>query len=416
MQIRKFKGEEMSDILRTIHNELGPDAVILLTREMKEREKNGSRAKIIEVTAATEGLWGQADREKTIKTEEKPKTFDRQLEAAIQGDIYKELASIQGKLTDLDALKRPIVEDASRKMHETWLEMKTMLQALSASRYEDPFFSSQHSLFELFQKLRAHGIDSQMAKSLCEGVKAALLPQDLQVATKLNHSIKGLLASTVSVTGGFNALDAAANRSQAKVLALVGPTGVGKSTTLAKIAAIQIQKKRKVTLVSFDRRESRDEDRLMRYARRFAIPAFAVRTLEAFQNIFSKQRAGALILIDTVGCGHFDQQGLALLKELSVGRIPIETHLVLSAMTKASDMSDLIDGFSILSIDSLLFTKIDETRHYGPLFSMLGRKRKPVSFLTTGRRVPEDIEAATPQRFSELVFQGQEDSVHPHAK
>ncbi len=410
MQIRKFKGEEMSGILRTIHRELGPEAVILLTRETQAKDQRGLSRRMIEVTAATEGLQTQErpvekQVEKVNVTEKKEAPFETQLVTAIQGDIYQELQSIKGQLSKLNEPKSEPEAKQNGKMHETWLEMKTVLKVLSETRYEDPFFSDHERLFELFQKLRANGIDSEMAKSLCQGVKAHLTSMDLQVPEKLSQALKEVLSSTVEVKGGFESLSALSLSDRPRALALVGLTGVGKTTTLAKIAARQVQENRKVRLIAYDPFESGDEARLMRFAQDFGIPAEGVRSLSQLKDIVSNCSGRDLILIDTVGCNPLDPNQLKNLNGLSNEEMPIETHLVLSANTKASDMSDTIDGFSILPIDSLLFTKIDETRRYGPLFSILARKRKPLSFLTTGRRVPQDIEAATPQLFSELVLQ-----------
>lgn len=402
MQIRKFKGQGMSGILREIKEALGPDAVILLTREMKRRGGDGRDQRILEVTAATEGIRLQE------KEEMPPKTagFESQLEAVVQGDIYKELQSIKGQLLALHEGNGNAATPPTQKMHETWVEMKSMLKSLTASRYDDPFFSTHESLFRLYQQLRSDGIDSEMASQLCHGVKTHLAPNDLQEPAKLHHALKKILSASVEVTGGFESLVSPSGSDLPKALALVGPTGVGKSTTLAKIGATHVNKKQKVILIAFNRIGNGEEAKLSRYGAHFGIPVLCAASIEQLKSILSQRKGDELVLIDTVGCSHLDREGLSQLKGLSDENMPIETHLVVSANAKASDLSDMIDGFSILPIDSLLFTKIDETRHYGPLFSVLGRKRKSVSFLTTGRRVPEDIEAATVKRLSELVLQG----------
>ncbi len=398
MQIRKFKGLEMSEILHRIRKELGPDAVILTTREMVSRKRNAPPS--IEVTAAIDS--------QTVETtqNEGSKPFENQLARVIENDIYKELQTIKGGLEALRQAEKGPVEVPAQKIHETWLEMKIMLKALTEARQEAPLLPGNQSLLTLYQKLRSCGIDSETASTLCKGVMAELSLEDLWEPEQVQRSLKGIIEDLVKVTGGLERVDSPSERKGARTLALVGPTGVGKTTTIAKLGADQMKQNRPVTLVSFDHEGMKDGEKLMRFGDLLGIPAISVASSDRLRTILSNRRSDELILIDTGGRSHFDQKGLARLKGLTAGLDLLETHLVLSANTKASDLGDMIDRFSIFPIDALVFTKIDETSTYGALFLAMGKKRKPISYLTTGQQVPDDIEVATSKRFADLVLQG----------
>lgn len=401
MQIRKFKGQGMSGILRTIKEELGPDAVILSTKEIGKGSVGSNSPSVIEVTAATDPAHAIQN------GNDKAPLFENQLERVLQGDIYEELKSIKGSLASLLGPDRSEEDVPSNKIYEMWLEMKVMLKALKETRQEAPLFSTNRAMFHLFQNLIASGMDSETAKDLCGGVKTHLSPEALFEPGQIGQCLKELLESLVQVKGDFETDVMARHAGEPKVIVLVGPTGVGKTTTLAKLGANEMKKEKKVTLVSFESEEDGEEERLMHFAHRIGIPALKVGSRDRLAQVIARRSSDERILVDTLGCSHFDQKRLAQLKGLTEAIDPIEMHLVLSASTKENDMSDMIDRFSTIPIDALLFSKIDETNTYGPLFSAMGRKRKPISYLTTGRQIPDDIEMATPKRFAELILQGQ---------
>ncbi len=292
--------------------------------------------------------------------------------------------------------------------------MKVMLKSLTDARQEDPLFSSNETFVNIFQSLIASGIDPETAKHLCKGVKTHLSPEELWEPARVQDSLREIVEGLVHVTGGIDAETVpgflgglrpnAVLGNLPTVIALVGPTGVGKTTTIAKLGAAFIKDNKKVTLLALNDEAEADGGRLMRYADHLGLPAFKLGSYEGLAALIARKQADEIVLVDTAGRSHLNQAEVADLKGLSTAFSGIQTHLVLSANTRGSDMNDMIDRFSVIPIDSLLFTKIDETERYGALFSAMGRKRKPVSYLTTGRRVPEYIEVATAKRMTELVL------------
>ena len=406
MKIRKFEGQGMTEVLQAIKSELGADAVILSTREVtKRRVTKAGRllsVPVIEVTAAAE----VAEPLKKPKTE-KPPVFETALGEAVQGDIYKELQDIKNAVAELRA---PAPAEKAheavlplQEIHETWLEMKIMLKSLSEMRREDPLFSKNKTLAALFEQLLLSGVDTEAAQHLVKAVQESLSQEDVWKPERVQDSIHDVIARLIKVTGPF-ALDQDEGQKGPKVVALIGPTGVGKTTTAAKLGVGCLKKQKAVTLISLDVSESGGADVLIQHADRHHIPALHMTSWDRLKQFVSGRKKGELILLDTAGRSHLKSKEIERLKTLMSMGFPLETHLVLSANTKGSDLSDMIDRFSVIPIYSLLFTKMDETKTYGPLFSTLGRKRKPLSYLATGRRVPEDIELATPKGFTDLIL------------
>ncbi len=404
----------MTEALLAVKRELGQDAVILSTREFTKRKRTKSGGAIfvpiVEISAAKENT------EPIKKVAQQGKSpFETVLAETVQGDIYKELEEIKSELLSLkksDAVKVPtthLVENGFgdptplQHINETWLEMKIMLKSLTEMKKADPAFSKDENLVRLYDQLMQSGIDPDTAQHLVNAVKDYSPEVDLLKPTQIQHSLKNIVEGLIHVTGPID-FDETHVEKGPKVIALIGPTGVGKTSTLTKLGVKRQEAQKAVTLVSLDETARHTGETLIQYANQYGIPALKVATWDQLGKLVSQRKKGELILVDTVGRSHLKAGDVSALRGLTSIGIPLETHLVLAANTKGSDLSDMIDRFSVIPIDSLLFTKIDETQSYGSLFSVMGRKRKPVSYFTTGQEIPGDIVLATPKRFAGLVL------------
>lgn len=189
------------------------------------------------------------------------------------------------------------------------------------------------------------------------------------------------------------------------VCILVGPTGVGKTTTLAKLAAtygLETSAGRKpvsVRLFTADNYRIGAKNQLETYGDIMGIPVDAVQTTDEFKKKMSIYRDADLILVDTTGKSPRNYKGLAEMREILDGCGPnSEVHLTLSATTKGSDIEDIMQQFEPFDYKSVILTKLDETVHIGNILSVLIGKKKPISFVTFGQGVPLDIERATVER------------------
>jgi len=181
-----------------------------------------------------------------------------------------------------------------------------------------------------------------------------------------------------------------------KIMMFVGPTGVGKTTTIAKLAAryaYKLTQRHKVGIITLDTYRIGAVEQLMTYAKMMKLPIETVVDPSDFSEALNSLRHNDYILIDTVGSSQHDKEKIEKLKSfLKVDTFAeININLVLSAVTKYEDLKDIYSNFSILPIDTLVFTKLDETKTYGNIFSLLLDTKKPVSYFSIGQEVPDDL-------------------------
>jgi flagellar biosynthesis protein FlhF len=184
-----------------------------------------------------------------------------------------------------------------------------------------------------------------------------------------------------------------------KIMMFVGPTGVGKTTTIAKLAAryaYKLSKRHKVGIITLDTYRIGAVEQLMSYAKMMRLPIETVVDPSDFEEALNTLRHNDYILIDTVGSSQHDKEKIEKINSfLSVESFAeINVNLVLSAVTKYEDLLDIYKNFSILPIDTFVFTKLDETRTYGNVFSFLQEAKKPVSYFSIGQEVPDDLMVA----------------------
>jgi len=189
-----------------------------------------------------------------------------------------------------------------------------------------------------------------------------------------------------------------------RILALVGPTGVGKTTSIAKLAAIFKvgmggEKPRSVRLVTIDNYRIGARQQIETYGEIMEVPVSSVETVDELRKTLAFHADADLILVDTIGKSPRDAVKLAEVQRFVSACGPrAEVHLALSATTKASDMAEIMRQFEPFAYRAVVLTKLDETDRIGNAVSALAEKGKALSYLTTGQRVPQDIERASPLR------------------
>ncbi len=191
-----------------------------------------------------------------------------------------------------------------------------------------------------------------------------------------------------------------------RIAALVGPCGCGKTTTLVKLAVrYGLTCRRPTQIISMDNYRIAAADQLRSFAAILGVGFLALETPGALSQAIEEHRTKDLILIDTPGHGPNDLTDSSDLAAFLAGRRDIDTHLVLTASMKSADLSRVVDRFEIFRPQKLIFTKLDETEAFGPIFNEAARTGKPVSFLATGQRIPEDLEPAAKERIVSLVLE-----------
>jgi flagellar biosynthesis protein FlhF len=340
MQIKRFEASDMQEAMRQVKETLGPEAIILSTKTVR-RPTGPARMPRPSLVEVV----AAADHPATEKSKPAPK---------------------------ISPLVLPRLET----------------QRGSAPSPENPFL----------QRMLSAGISPGFVRALAKdlrGWKAESRPEGGPESCL--HYLRGKLMDSVEVTGP--------EAEGAKVWSFIGPTGVGKTTTLAKLAAhFSLRLAQRITLVTIDTYRIGAVDQLKTYARILGLPLEIASGREDFQEILWSNRDRDLVLVDTAGRNPHSQEQLEELKGILTADPRVENHLVLSATTKDFDLARTVERFSLLPIRSYIFTKLDETDEYSSLFNQLLRFKRPLSYLTSGQKVPEDIELATKGRVASLVL------------
>lgn len=253
---------------------------------------------------------------------------------------------------------------------------------------------------ELYHVLTEAGVSASLAQDLLD-----LLPDMSAWGEEARRplaltALKDLIRRRVQTTGGLTLTPG-----RLKAIALIGPTGVGKTTTIAKLAAhYALVEKKKVGLLTVDTYRIAAVEQLKTYSQIIDIPVAVAYTPAEVLPAIAQFQGFDLLLIDTAGRS---QKNIMQVGELKAMLEPLqcETHLVLSAQIKESDMIEAAERFSAARVDHLLFSKLDETSSYGTLLNVADKTGIPLSYFTVGQKVPEDIETADGGRLAEMILE-----------
>ncbi|MGB4008509.1 MAG: flagellar GTP-binding protein, partial [Bacillota bacterium] len=193
-------------------------------------------------------------------------------------------------------------------------------------------------------------------------------------------------------------------RGRRKVVAFVGPTGVGKTTTIAKIAAgAALVEKAKVALITADTYRIAAIEQIKTYAEIIGVPWEVVYSPRDMEMALVKRSDAELVLIDTAGRSPNSPTRMYELKSMMDAALPEEIHLVLSATTRRQDLDNLVDRFAQVGFDKVILTKLDESSTLGAIFNVYARSGRPFSYFADGQSVPEDIHPATCSEIAEMI-------------
>lgn len=190
-----------------------------------------------------------------------------------------------------------------------------------------------------------------------------------------------------------------------KIVYIAGPTGVGKTTTIAKLAAEQLFKQgRKVGLITSDTYRISAVEQLRTYASILNMPLEVVQSPGDLQRAMFRLEGCDLVLMDTAGRNYRNEMLVAELQSLLAKELKSETFLVLSLTSKSRDMKKIAEHFGRYPLDKVIFTKLDETGSYGPLFNVLNDFPLKLSYITNGQNVPDDLLMATREQITGMLL------------
>jgi flagellar biosynthesis protein FlhF len=252
------------------------------------------------------------------------------------------------------------------------------------------------------EELLEQGVDAEIVRKCGDELKALMIREHMTQESNLRLQMARIVMSHVRVAKPLGERLRLPNTP--RVITFIGPTGVGKTTTIAKIAAeLVLHQKRPVVLVTTDTFKIAAVEQLQTYANILKIPLEVCPTAEALENLSNTISPETVALVDTAGYGPRDDQKLTELQEM-LSVIRTEVHLCVGAMTRDRDMTAIIQRFRKLHPDYLVVTKIDETAAFGALLNVAVQSHLPLSYFTMGQRVPEDMEVATRERVADLLL------------
>ena len=374
MKIKKIVAPTMKDALRQVKIELGDDAVILQSRKIKSGGLFSflSREQI-EVTAAVDhsapGITPDNASDSNVSASHAP------------GTGIREKSLLYNIKDDVERIEDTLAQIGEKLKYDSMPGLPAEL--------------NRH-----FVSLLENGVEKKIASDLMQTVYVETGANGYDNAALVAKLVQQKLRAMFTVTGPLKYSGA-----RPIVMALIGPTGVGKTTTIAKIASQnKFFMKRKVSLVSADTYRMAAIEQLRTFARIASIPLDVVYKPDDLPAALKKNADKDLIVIDTAGRSHRDQDKMRELSDFMEAANPSQIHLTLSAGSKLKDLLDIVDRFHVVPSDSFVITKLDETTDYGNILNLAQRRPKPISYLTLGQNVPDDIAVADNATLAKLVM------------
>jgi len=396
----------MQAALQMVRDELGPDASVLHTREVR-RSMLGRLlgGRLVEVTASTEVTVPSRLPESGPGLYVEPSVSDASLDgesvAANQFSAHGPPAPASEPVSRLPGAD---VFDYRERFRDDLKGQISDLQSMVADLCRRNEQSTVHelpeSLFHLYTDLIDAEVSEDLARELTDRVRATYGSDHLDDPILLKAQIARMIEEEIEVAGPIRV-----DPGQRRLVALVGPTGVGKTTTIAKLAAnFRLREKQRVGLITVDTYRIAAVEQLRTYADIIDLPMEVVSTPKEMREAVARMAHLDLVLMDTAGRSPRDEVRIQELKSMLVEAQADEVHLVLSSVASASSLKKTAEKFLDVGVTGLLLTKLDEATGLGNLLPLLRSCKLPLSYVTNGQNVPDDICAAERGPLARMVL------------
>jgi flagellar biosynthesis protein FlhF len=383
MQIKKFRADDTAEALSLIRKEFGSRAVILSSKDVdRGAGVFGFRKKYcVEITAATD-----AEPTQTGSGPESGLVEKMSLKMRVKDSVAP--VSLKGR------------RSASHSRRE---KNMNRVGRFKPAKLKGRFSGKRdHSMqfFGLYKELQDQGVKEHIAMDLVKELgRFSSLKRGFS-AEDLKQGVVDILKKMGAVTKPIKII-----RGEQMIAAMVGPTGVGKTTTIAKLAAVGgLKNGRKLGMITLDDKRIGAVAELAVYSRIFDVPMEVASTRRQLEQSLYNLRRKDVILIDTPGISRNENALLRRMQDLLQSVKSAEIHLLMSATTREKDFKTILDRFKVMNINRLIFTRLDDSMEYGDLLNQLIDTRIPASYFADGPQVPENIEVATLDRLVALIL------------
>ncbi len=420
MKIKTFKAATMPLALAMVKKEMGVNAVILHTRSFRTGGVFGlGKKSMVEITARP---GKPAERRKTQTASQHTGAHANRLRRAY-GDGMLALGN-QGRnewaapRKEASSVDRPAIKNGpdldlsklythDEQMRGEINQLKQLVENLVREQRQLHAPQMPEQLFDIYLELIQREVADEIARDLISRVQQDVTGNQSLSADLVRERLVREMDRMINTTGPISSN----TNGDARVVALIGPTGVGKTTTIAKIAAnLKLRQNKKVGLITIDTYRIGAVDQLRMYAQIIDVPIKVVLTPVELKEAIDAMRDMDVILIDTAGRSQNDQLKLTELKTFLDAARADEVHLVLSGTAHHSHMLSAAERFKTLGVDRIILTKLDEAISFGVVLSVVQKVNASISYVTTGQDVPDDIEIGNGRRLAQMLL-GLEDSV-----
>lgn len=414
MKILTFSGATPAEALKKAQLEVGEEAMLIETREVQK--KSLGKSALYEIVVGIEEDSLPKPRAKI----EEPLMKQRPLAQKSSDVLYNisEAAKQISKIAEVTEEEQRPARQAPAHESEDLKRIKEEIEKLGdkVKLIQNMFWSEKSpkttaaippEFAEIYRLAQQSGMDQNHLDEIMQLTLEHMPSKMRESSSTVKRYFQVLMRKMIPVR-----LETPPKNGGKKVIMLVGPTGVGKTTSIAKLAArfsYLLEKKYKVGLVVLDTYRIGAVEQLMQYARMMKLGIETVVDPPEFSSALNALRYSDYILIDTMGSSPYDKGKIEKIYECLRGNdtdYSVDVVLVMPSSIKYEDLKATYDNFAPLGIDTMMFTKLDETRGFGNIFSLVYETKVPISYFSVGQEVPEDLVVATSDFLVECLMNG----------
>ncbi len=414
MKLVSYTAPTPAEALKKAQMEHGEDALVVSTKQIKKGTLGSGG--LYEVVIVLDEEKEKKDKKREISKEEQ-----NELKEVLNDDVLLDISNAARQISQIAKVtdsKIPLKEKEENssfdmeeilKVKEEILKLSDKIKIIQNMLWEEKGPNKEElpippEFSEIYKKASQSGMSRE---HLNEIMKLTLenMPYRMRNSTEtIKRYFQVLLQKIIPIR-----VELDLPKGSKKIMMFVGPTGVGKTTTLAKLAARYsfIKYRYKTGIITLDTYRIGAVEQLFQYAKMMRLPIEDVVDINDFDRAINSLNRCEIVLIDTVGSSQYDKEKIGRLKKiLDRSNFDIDVNLVLSSTTKLEDLIDIYKGFSFLNIDTIIFTKMDETKTFGNIFSFVYDIHKPISYFSIGQEVPDDIMEAEGEFLIKAIFEG----------